>query len=270
MINIKNIFSIGEVSKIKDITIKALRYYHKVGILIPKYIDENSGYRYYTIDQFISIDIIKGCRELGTSISQLQEIFKECDTDMLLEFLQLKKQEAKDNICKMENIIKNIDDLTLTIKDSKEIIKESDIKIKYFDKRHIVATKCEEAGNLNELIYYSDLDKIISDYNIETSINRGIIYKLNSLEEVEPQYVFDVVKDISKIKDKSNIKTLPSGDYITLIYNKGNMDEKRKELLNYIKENNIKIENIIETEIFNDIFNIDDFSCQIQILIKEA
>ncbi|WP_286184149.1 hypothetical protein [Clostridium sp. CCUG 7971] len=35
-----------------------MRYYHKVGILIPKYIDENSGYRYYTIDQFISIDII--------------------------------------------------------------------------------------------------------------------------------------------------------------------------------------------------------------------
>lgn len=268
MINIKNIFSIGEVSKIKDITIKALRYYHKVGILIPKYIDENSGYRYYTIDQFVHIDIIKGCRELGTSISELQEIFKECDTDKLLEFLQIKKQEAKDNICKMENIIKNIDDLSSTIKYSKEIIKESDIKIKYFDKRHIVAIKCEEAGNLNELIYYSDLDKVISDYNIETSIDRGIIYKLNSPGEVEPQYVFDVVKDISKIKDKSNIKTLPSGDYVTLIYNKENMDEKRKELLDYIKYNNIKVEDIIETEIFNDIFNTDDFSCQIQIFIK--
>ncbi|PHF29284.1 MerR family transcriptional regulator, partial [Bacillus pseudomycoides] len=27
----KNLFSIGEVAKIKDITIKALRYYHKMG-----------------------------------------------------------------------------------------------------------------------------------------------------------------------------------------------------------------------------------------------
>ncbi|WP_368260276.1 MerR family DNA-binding transcriptional regulator, partial [Clostridium paraputrificum] len=64
----KEYYSIGEVSKIKDVTIKALRYYHKVGILIPKYIDEETGYRYYSIDQFVHIDIIKGCRTLGTSI----------------------------------------------------------------------------------------------------------------------------------------------------------------------------------------------------------
>ncbi|WP_204593463.1 MerR family DNA-binding transcriptional regulator [Clostridium sardiniense] len=42
-----NLLSIGEVSKIKEVTIKALIYYHKVGILIPKYIDDAIGYRYY-------------------------------------------------------------------------------------------------------------------------------------------------------------------------------------------------------------------------------
>lgn len=42
----RNLFSIGEVSKIKEVTIKDLRYYHKVGILILKYIDEATGYRY--------------------------------------------------------------------------------------------------------------------------------------------------------------------------------------------------------------------------------
>ena len=85
----EKLFSIGEVSKIKEITIKALRYYHKMGILIPKYIDETTGYRYYSIDQFVYIDIIKGCRSLETSIKELQEIFRECNTDKLLEFLEL-------------------------------------------------------------------------------------------------------------------------------------------------------------------------------------
>lgn len=70
----KNLYSIGEVSKIKKVTVKALRYYYKVGILIPKYIDDNTGYRYYSIDQFIHIDVIKGFRALGTSIAELQEI----------------------------------------------------------------------------------------------------------------------------------------------------------------------------------------------------
>ena len=51
-----------QVSKFKGITIKDLRYYHKIGTLIPKYIDEYWGYRYYSIDQFVYIGIIKGCR----------------------------------------------------------------------------------------------------------------------------------------------------------------------------------------------------------------
>lgn len=72
----KNLYSIGEVSKIKKITVKALRYYHKVGILIPKYIDDNTGYRYYSIDQFIYIDVIKGCRALGTSIAKLRKFLR--------------------------------------------------------------------------------------------------------------------------------------------------------------------------------------------------
>ncbi|MCU9807139.1 MerR family transcriptional regulator [Paraclostridium sp. AKS46] len=91
----KNLYSIGEVSKIKKVTVKALRYYHKVGILIPKYIDDNTGYRYYSIDQFIHIDVIKGCRALGTSIAELQEIFKDCETEKLLKFLNIKNYKLK-------------------------------------------------------------------------------------------------------------------------------------------------------------------------------
>jgi MerR family transcriptional regulator, activator of bmr gene len=87
----ENLFSIREVSKLKKVTIKALRYYHKMVILIPRYVDDVTGYRYYSIDQFIYIDIIKGCRALGTSIAELQEIFKDCNTDTLLKFLQVKR-----------------------------------------------------------------------------------------------------------------------------------------------------------------------------------
>lgn len=269
MIKIKKVFSIGEVSKIKDITIKALRYYHKVGILVPKYIDENNGYRYYTIDQFIHIDIIKGCRELGTSIAELQEIFKECDTDKLIEFLQLKKQEAEDNIYKLKNIIKNIDLLSSSVEHSKEIVKNDDIVIEHLNERIVLISKCKEVGSLGELMYYSDLDKIINDKNIDTSMDRGIIYNLNSDGYIEPSYVFNGIEDISKVEDESNIKILPKGKYLTLIYNKDNTDEKRKEIIDYIKENKLEVKTIIEIEIFNDIFNTDDYNCQIQVFIED-
>ena len=42
---------IGEFSKITGISIYMLRNYDKIGLLIPKYIDGDSGYRYYGEEQ---------------------------------------------------------------------------------------------------------------------------------------------------------------------------------------------------------------------------
>lgn len=263
----KNLYSIGEVSKIKKITVKALRYYHKVGILIPKYIDDNTGYRYYSIDQFIHIDIIKGCRALGTSIVELQEIFKDCETEKLLTFLHVKREEAEENITKMKEIIANIDSLNNSVEYSKVLIKDGEIRIKHFDDRYIVVAPCKEVGGLKELIPYSELEKIIKNKNLNMSIERGIGYDFNSEGEVEPFYVFnEIIKD-ENIKIDKHIDLLPKGDYLTLAYTKENEEECINKIVKYIKENNLEVKKFIEIELFNDFFNTKTYSCQIQILI---
>lgn len=275
----ENLFSIGEVSKIKDITIKALRYYHKVGILIPKYIDKESGYRYYSIDQFIHIDIIKGCRTLGTSIKELQELFKSCNTDELILFLNKKKLEAEENIRKMEEIIHNINSLKGIVSYSKSLLNNLDIEIKYFKKRYIVVTPCKEAGSLKELIYYSDLDKIIKNKGLNVSIERGIIYSLTLENEsiknrnLKSKYVFNTIEEDweffdNEIYKDENIKVLEEGKYLTLAYSKDNEKECLIKLDEYIKKNNINVKSYMEIDLLNDFFNTDYYSCQVQILIE--
>lgn len=275
----ENLFSIGEVSKIKDITIKALRYYHKVGILIPKYIDKESGYRYYSIDQFIHIDIIKGCRTLGTSIKELKELFKECNTDELILFLNKKKLEAEENIRKMEEIIDNINSLKGIVSYSKSLLNNLDIEIKYFKKRYIVVTPCKEAGSLKELIYYSDLDKIIKNKGLNVSIERGIIYSLTLENEsiknrnLKSKYVFNTIEEDLEFFDNEiykdeNIKVLEEGKYLTLAYSKDNEKECLIKLDEYIKKNNINVKSYMEIDLLNDFFNTDYYSCQVQILIE--
>ena len=37
---------IGEFSKLSHLTIKALRFYEKRGLLIPRKVDEQTGYRF--------------------------------------------------------------------------------------------------------------------------------------------------------------------------------------------------------------------------------
>ena len=48
----KNLFPIGEVSKLFHISVSSLRHYEHIGLLTPEYISSDSGYRYYGTEQF--------------------------------------------------------------------------------------------------------------------------------------------------------------------------------------------------------------------------
>ena len=49
------LMSIGKVSKLKNVSIKSLRYYDQIGILKPAFVNAETNYRYYTKDQLYQI-----------------------------------------------------------------------------------------------------------------------------------------------------------------------------------------------------------------------
>lgn len=63
--------SIGKVAKLKNISIKALRYYDEIGILPPAYINPETNYRYYTNEQLPMLDAINLCLQLGIPLKTL-------------------------------------------------------------------------------------------------------------------------------------------------------------------------------------------------------
>ena len=52
----ENYFTIGEISKLSRISLKTLRYYDEIGLLKPKYVNQENNYRYYSIEQLTTID----------------------------------------------------------------------------------------------------------------------------------------------------------------------------------------------------------------------
>ena len=71
---------IGEFSKLTMITVKALRFYEKEGLLLPSYKDELSGYRYYTTSQLKEASLIKMLRQLDFSIEEIKKYLKGRDS----------------------------------------------------------------------------------------------------------------------------------------------------------------------------------------------
>ncbi len=63
--------SIGKVSKLKNVSIKSLRYYDQIGILKPAFVNTETNYRYYTESQLYLLDAITVCIKLGIPLKDL-------------------------------------------------------------------------------------------------------------------------------------------------------------------------------------------------------
>lgn len=71
------LYKIGEVTKICDVTRKALLVYEEAGILSPVVKNEQSGYRYYTPEDIRRINALKTLQSLGLSLKEINEYFND-------------------------------------------------------------------------------------------------------------------------------------------------------------------------------------------------
>ena len=110
--------------------------------------------------------------------------------------------------------------------------------------------------------------RVYAEFEEEMSMERGIIYNFNSEGNVEAKYVFSGFQANSTIEEEQNVKILPKGMYLTLAYSKENEEERRRKIVKYVKENQLEITSFIEVELFNDFFNTNSYSCQIQMFIE--
>ena len=62
---------IGEFSKLSPLTVKALRFYEKEGILLPASTDKWTGYRYYSIEQMQRLNTIRHLQRLGFTLDEI-------------------------------------------------------------------------------------------------------------------------------------------------------------------------------------------------------
>lgn len=88
----KELFQIGDVAKMFHISVGTLRHYEKIGLLQPEYIDNETGYRYYSTRQFECLNTIRYLRVLDMSLSQIRDFLKNKDINKIQKMLQEQKE----------------------------------------------------------------------------------------------------------------------------------------------------------------------------------
>src|SRR3954468_10194890 len=92
-------FKIGDFSKLSLVSVRTLRHYDELGLLKPDSVDKFTGYRYYSGQQLSRLNRILALKDLGLSLDQIAQIFKEgLTSDQIKGMLKLKRVELRQQI----------------------------------------------------------------------------------------------------------------------------------------------------------------------------
>ena len=71
------------MAELNHTSVQTLRYYAKMGLLMPEHVDENTGYRYYSIKQCARLDMINYMKYLGMSLDNIKAWFDSEDVESI-------------------------------------------------------------------------------------------------------------------------------------------------------------------------------------------
>ncbi|WP_433689321.1 MerR family transcriptional regulator [Micromonospora carbonacea] len=63
--------SIGELARASGLTVSALRFYDRSGVLVPALVDPVTGYRWYADDQVVPARLVAGLRRVGMPLAEI-------------------------------------------------------------------------------------------------------------------------------------------------------------------------------------------------------
>lgn len=87
-------FKIGDFSKLSRVSVKALRFYAEIGLLLPAHVDDSSGYRYYAADQLPRLNRILALKDLGFTLEQIAAALQDgVSAEQLRGMLRMKQAE---------------------------------------------------------------------------------------------------------------------------------------------------------------------------------
>lgn len=216
-------FKIGDFSKLSKVSIRMIRYYDEIGLLVPASVDSLTGYRYYAAKQIGEISKIILLRDIGFTSIEIFKFLSLTDIVSKKKMLESKKIQTLETVSfenhKLEMIsstIRNLDkersnmDFTVIIKSipSYKVVSLRQI-IPAYDQEGILWHKIGgfvqkqkiKCVGLNLAIYHDESCKD-SDVDVE------VVMQVDEFKENKDGFVFKNLPSLEKV-----VSILIPGDY---------------------------------------------------------
>ncbi len=268
-------FKIGEFSKLCRVTVKTLRHYEEVGLLIPNEVDEWTGYRYYDLSQLRRMNKIVFLKQLGFSLDEIAELFEAGreypDAEQLRAKVQFCQQEI-DRLLWRKTELSKLEDQLQQQMNSMEKIVEKQLPSRIFATHRRKIDSYQELFHLCPNIIGPEMYRLgcqcpepeycfTVEYNEEYGVDIDIEY-------------FEAVAERGEDSDLIQFKELPEVPVALCINHYGayeKMPETFAELYAYAEANNYKAAELPRFCYIDGIWNkesVDEWLTEIQLPVN--
>lgn len=218
----RDLFSIGEFSRVSGITVKALRFYQEQDLLNPTFVDPQSGYRYYDPKLLERARMILFLRQLEVPLDQIAEILRDAtDETQLVEALKSHRESIRQRLRALRSAAGSLDKFIHQIEGAKSMSQNTfRVEEKTIDAMLVAGIRMKgrysDCGKLFGKIYRS-FGRLVAGHAMMLHFDSD--YK-------EEDADFEAAMPISKPKhaDGINVHQLDGVRCITLVH-KGPYDE---------------------------------------------
>jgi DNA-binding transcriptional MerR regulator len=273
-----DLLPIGKMAALNHITVQTLRHYDKIDLLKPLHVDEETGYRYYSIKQSAILDMIQYMKSLGMSLEQIRDQFRNENIEEIQDILRKQSRNIDDEILRLHQMKRGVEACIRSYGRYLRMPEEGAITLETIPARKVF---CYDGG-IN--IYDHGLDTyeyilrelkkqvIIRDLPMVYFCNVGSILRKEMIDagRFVSSEIFVFVDD--DFEDQEGIEVIPKGDYVcTYFHSFWREKESAEALFRYIDEKGYRIigdyvcEVVVELPIFDN--NERDMYVRLQIPI---
>ncbi len=129
----QNLVPIGRFSKMTRLSVKALRHYDELGLLVPAVVDPSSGYRYYTYGQANRAEAIRVLRSLDMPLEDVREALAADDPLVAAKVLDRHRARLEAELGRHERMLAFIGKLI----ERKEGVMPYEVRVKEVPAQHV-------------------------------------------------------------------------------------------------------------------------------------
>lgn len=239
--------SIGQMAELNHVSEQTLRLYDKEGLLVPRYVDPVTGYRYYHIIQSAKLDLIQNMKVYGMTLRQIRSFLDSNDPAALRALLTEQADSIEERIRQLRRSQSAITRTLDNYRRYKAMPQNGEIFLEYIPERRIFRYSCDvnyfdqDESGYEYMLRQMKTNLVANNMPLSYFTNIGTIIRR---EHLVPDALFsnEVFLFVDEDDSSQAMETLPAASYLCLCSDEFSMEAANvRRLLDYVQTRGCEI-----------------------------